>query len=213
MNTPEYLKECIQIDNYHGPFGLLKDWFLIFGSVVISEFAHQTTVWISVPVYIFVCVLIGFRQFGLYSVYHDAIHVVLCRNRWLNDFLGTVFSGWLLFRSLGEHKYKHVNLHHTKLLTSVDPAIELYDSIGLPRIHDIFLNSTEQKTNEKPKSLDSYYSEINSILIRYFLNPIYGLLYVLEEVTESSIHETKTEKALRLTYTSLLLFTLILDSY
>jgi len=175
------------------------------------ELIHQNTrsLWISLPVYVLVCIVIGFRQFGVYSIYHDAIHNVLCKNRWLNDILGTIFSGWLLCRSLGEHKYKHVNLHHTKLLTKEDPAVELYDSIGLPRIHEIF--QSDSKT--PPKPLDSYPSEIHSILVKYFLNPIHGMRYVLDEITESSAHETKIEKTLRLFYTISLVSTITYSGY
>lgn len=110
-------------DNYHGVLAIMSDWTLILLCVTISEYAYKyNPVFFLWPMVYFLAIsIIGARQRGLARGLHEATHECFCSNQYLNFFLGTFCSGYLMFQSFRGYQISHVKNHHPYLGTDRDP--------------------------------------------------------------------------------------------
>ncbi|CAF4466151.1 unnamed protein product, partial [Rotaria magnacalcarata] len=65
--------------------------------------------------------VIGARQRGLARGLHEATHGCFASNKYLNFFLGTFCSGYVVFQSFCGYRASHVRNHHPYLGTDRDP--------------------------------------------------------------------------------------------
>ncbi|CAF3530697.1 unnamed protein product [Rotaria sp. Silwood2] len=110
-------------DNYHGLLAIIADWTIIIMGATISQYVrnniHLPFIW---PItYVLVICIIGARQRGLARGLHEATHNCFASNKYLNFFLGTFCSGYVIFQSFRGYQISHVKNHHPYLGTDRDP--------------------------------------------------------------------------------------------
>lgn len=69
-------------------------------------------------------VLLGTRQHALALLAHEAIHGNISKNRFINNFWGSLFSSLPIFQSLSFFKKFHLD-HHAFMLTEKDPEVHI----------------------------------------------------------------------------------------
>lgn len=120
-------------DNHHAVLAIATDWIIIILGATLSEYARKNMnfpfVW---PViYGAVVCVIGARQRGLARGLHEATHGCFASNKYLNFFLGTFCSGYVVFQSFCGYQTSHVKNHHPYLGTDRDPdyvrSVEPYE--------------------------------------------------------------------------------------
>lgn len=74
-------------------------------------------------VYALAILPLGSRQQGLGALFHDAAHLLACRNRFLNDLVGNLLCAFPLGLTLGGYRRYHF-AHHRFLGTPEDPENE-----------------------------------------------------------------------------------------
>ena len=116
------VRQCRVTDNFHGPRELLEDWIVILAVGALSLWLWRAAaLWLSIPAYVLALFFIGGRQRALADILHQSAHRTLARSRWLNHFIGTFCSGYLIFQSLSGYRVSHVLKHHGHF---ADPEID-----------------------------------------------------------------------------------------
>lgn len=123
MNVVKLPKGLYSLDNSSGIFACAKDYSLIAIAILFAE-----TWSILYPAAV---LLIGARQRGLADLLHQSSHLTLAKNRTLNRILGTWFSGYLVFQTLGAYRDSHITYHHGKFGTPADPDYAFHLELGL----------------------------------------------------------------------------------
>ncbi|CAF3302743.1 unnamed protein product [Rotaria socialis] len=79
--------------------------------------------------------VIGARQRGLARGLHEATHGCFASNQYLNFFLGTFCSGYVVFQSFCGYQASHVRNHHPYLGTDRDPDYQGLKENGICGVH------------------------------------------------------------------------------
>jgi fatty acid desaturase len=112
-------------NNTFGLLSLVDDWAMILLSIHAAKYTYATLyhthLLFSLIVYFIAICIIGARQRGLADCLHVATHHCFASNRYVNHFLGTFASGYLIFQSFHGYQISHVRHHHPHLGTSKDP--------------------------------------------------------------------------------------------
>ena len=101
----QQLNSLSKLDNWHCFLALLED----YGAIALSAIATCCISWYFYPLAI---LIIGSRQRALATLLHEAAHKTLARNKHLNFAMGTLFSGYLIFQTMGSYWESHVRFHH-----------------------------------------------------------------------------------------------------
>jgi fatty acid desaturase len=124
------LKQLRRLDNWHGPLALIADWTLILGVAIICEMLSGWPFWtfyltVALPV-------IGTRQRALATLLHESAHETLAKNKRLNKFLGTWFSGYVILQAFEAYRRSHVRDHHGSFGDPrTDPDLRAHLEAGL----------------------------------------------------------------------------------
>ncbi|CAF4799385.1 unnamed protein product [Rotaria sp. Silwood1] len=112
-------------NNIYGILLLLEDWSIIFLSIFCSKYVYNNKFdsyfILTIIIYLITVCIIGARQRGLADCLHAAAHNCFASNKYLNFFLGTFSSGYLIFQSFYGYQISHVRNHHPFLGTNRDP--------------------------------------------------------------------------------------------
>ncbi|CAF3136736.1 unnamed protein product, partial [Rotaria sp. Silwood2] len=124
-------------DNYHGLLAIIADWTIIIACASISQYVRNNIylsfIW---PVsYALAICIIGARQRGLARGLHEATHNCFASNKYLNFFLGTFCSGYVIFQTFRGYQVSHVKNHHPYLGTDRDPDYQGLKENGICGIH------------------------------------------------------------------------------
>ena len=112
-------------DNYHWILGLGYDYLIMFFAVLIS-------IKLSAYFYPVSILIIASRMRALATLLHDAAHLRLCKNRYLNNFVGKYLTGLLILQGFNSYIKTHVVKHHLFLGNEThDPDYQYYISSGL----------------------------------------------------------------------------------
>lgn len=117
------IKKLYVYDNWHAVFALLLDYSLIIFAIYIYHFSYYL-----LPISL---LIIGSRQRALATILHEASHSALTKNKKIGKFLGTYFSGYLIFQSWDSYYISHVKNHHPKLGSNEDPDYQYYLATGI----------------------------------------------------------------------------------
>jgi fatty acid desaturase len=112
-DIPELPKRLYELDDWHSPLEWGIDALLVATSIA------ATLRWPLM--YPLAVLFIGARQRGLACLLHSATHRSLARSRWLNWFLGTWGSGYLVFQTWAAYFGSHVVHHHGHFGEAEDP--------------------------------------------------------------------------------------------
>lgn len=107
---------------------LALDWLIIAAFFWLSWRWHHPAIWIISAI------VIGSRQHAIGILGHDGAHRLVCRNRFWNDFLTSIFCLWPLQIPLAGYRRFHFN-HHRNVGTDQDPERlhkKLFPQWGLP---------------------------------------------------------------------------------
>jgi fatty acid desaturase len=99
-------------------FWALWDWSLIALALALAIKAHH------LAVYLVAALVIGTRQHALAVLAHEGAHLLICRKRWLNEFLAEVFCFYPMGGSIRTYRDFHFK-HHRSLGGREDPEMEL----------------------------------------------------------------------------------------
>ena len=99
------IKPLYKMDNWHGVLAWIEDVFIIGLCIFL---AHG----ISYYFYPLVLIVIGSRQRALATLVHESAHKRLAKNAFLNNMLGTFFSGYFIFQKMSAYKRSHIARHH-----------------------------------------------------------------------------------------------------
>lgn len=109
----QHLMRLTKKDNWHGILAVLETYSIIAIAIGAGLVLPSYTPWfVDGVIYLCVWIVIGTRQRGLATLLHEASHRAMARNRLLNNALGTVFSGWLIFQIGRTYFNSHVLGHH-----------------------------------------------------------------------------------------------------
>ena len=111
----EKLKPLKVLDNYHGLVSVVTDWLVIVASAVFNIWLTKVHRQLGVVFYPICLLVIGGRIRALACLLHVSTHRALAKSKMLNDFLGSVLSGWCVLQSWTGYHYQHVVLHHPHL--------------------------------------------------------------------------------------------------
>jgi fatty acid desaturase len=103
-----------KVSDFRGLFSVLLEWFLIVGVALLSEFYFS---WFLYPV---IVIFIGARYLALGLIMHEAVHQLISKNKWVNDWVAEIFCSWPILVSMRSYKIKHL-AHHAWLNTDDDP--------------------------------------------------------------------------------------------
>jgi len=104
----EEIKGLNKSDNWHSLLFFAMDVFWV-GSCVVA--CHLVSWWL----YPIALVIVGARQRGLSTIFHDCVHGIAATNRCLQMLLGTVLTAYPIFQQHYAYKISHVYTHHPKL--------------------------------------------------------------------------------------------------
>lgn len=107
------IKGLYALDNWHGPLALAMIYAVMAASILAPRALAPILGWW--PVYVASVVVIGCMMRALATVLHESSHKILARSRWLNHFLGTFCSGYLIVQSWHPYFVSHVLGHHARL--------------------------------------------------------------------------------------------------
>lgn len=93
-----------KLDNWHCFLALIENYMIIF---LIA--AACSVSWYLYPLAV---LIIGSRQRALTTLLHEASHNTLAKNKLLNFVVGTFFSGYFIFQTMGSYRASHVRFHH-----------------------------------------------------------------------------------------------------
>ncbi len=114
--TLRELRPFFKLDNFHGLYQVLEDWFLIGLAIALSMGAWENVpIILAFPIYLIAVIIIGARQRGLANLLHQATHLTLAKNKLFNFLLGTLASGYLVLQSFTGYTFSHVLNHHPLL--------------------------------------------------------------------------------------------------
>lgn len=112
----ENIYELKRIKSIKSVAFILLEWTIIISSIVLY-------IYIKNPLLLLILIpLISTRQYALYSLLHDGIHFLHCKNSSFNDLITRIFLAWPLFISLSIMRNNHFK-HHKYLQTDEDPEI------------------------------------------------------------------------------------------
>lgn len=129
----EELTRLRKLDNWHGLAALVTDWTVIILAALCGEVLNDLSSWASWIFYLGVALpVIGTRQRALATLLHESAHDILAKNKRLNRFLGTCFSGYMIFQSYNAYRRSHVRDHHGSFGDPrIDPDLRAHISAGL----------------------------------------------------------------------------------
>ncbi len=109
-----------------GLWGVVSCWGMIFGTMAIFA------IWPNPLTFLLGIVIIGGRQLGLAVLMHDASHGIMCKTRWLNDFLGIWLCGNPTGVSMEGYRPYHLK-HHLHTQQAEDPDLILSAAFPITR--------------------------------------------------------------------------------
>ena len=116
--TPEELALVRKRSDLLGLWSIVSCWGIIFAAMALFAF------WPNPVTFLLGVVVVGGRQLGLAVIMHDAAHGILCRTKWLNDFIGGWPAGNALGVSLDGYRPYHLT-HHRHTQQDEDPDLVL----------------------------------------------------------------------------------------
>jgi fatty acid desaturase len=115
-------------DNWHNLYFIASDWLTIVAAILITV-AFKT----NPIVYILSIIVIGSRQRALMNLLHEASHKKLFKNRFMNDWIGRIFTSYPMGASFTAYQANHY-IHHGFLWdVDKDPKTQRYTTLGLVR--------------------------------------------------------------------------------
>jgi fatty acid desaturase len=99
------IKPLYKMDNWHGLLAWIED-ALIIGLAIFMAYS------VSYYFYPLALIIIGSRQRALATLVHESAHRRLAKNAFLNNILGTFFSGYFIFQKMSAYKNSHIAHHH-----------------------------------------------------------------------------------------------------
>lgn len=99
-------------------FELLLNYLILFGAFGLIYL--YPTVLVIIPALF----IIGGQQLGFAVLMHDSSHFSVFSSKWVNDFVGTWFGGYLMFNKMQSYRPYH-KLHHITTGTVDDPDLLL----------------------------------------------------------------------------------------
>lgn len=121
-----------KLDNWHGPLALITDWSVIVIAVLVTELFSGWVWWIAY--FLIALPLICTRQRALATLLHESAHGVLTKSRFLNLFLGTYPSAYLVLQTYRAYSRSHLRDHHGAFGNPyVDPDLRAHIASGLYR--------------------------------------------------------------------------------
>jgi len=119
------LHELCRLNNHSGLLGILFDYGIVAGSILLSVEVSWWFYWLSI-------VLIGSTQRALVNLLHEASHKNLAHSPRLNTVLGTVFTGHLVFHMYNPYRNSHIGFHHRFLgEPAKDPDYSFHQECGI----------------------------------------------------------------------------------
>jgi fatty acid desaturase len=103
-----------KVSTFKGLLSILQEWLIIIGIAWICE------MYFSWPLYLLAVVIIGARLLALGLIMHEAVHNLISKNTFINDWSAEIFCSWPLLVSMRSYKAKHL-AHHAWLNTEKDP--------------------------------------------------------------------------------------------
>ncbi|MCO5229683.1 MAG: fatty acid desaturase family protein [Chitinophagales bacterium] len=116
----ENIRSLSKLNQLKSLFIVLFEWVIIISCFLLFIFLKPISYYL-LPIFIFV---IGTRMYAFYSLIHDGIHYLLCKNKILNDWVVRLFLAWPIFISLQKMRNNHFS-HHKNFLTDKDPEFQL----------------------------------------------------------------------------------------
>lgn len=99
------IRKLLVLDNWHCWLAVITDYSIIVAAVWLAVDVS----WYFYPLSI---LLIGSRQRALATITHESAHGSIAKNKRLNHLMGTVFSGYWIFQTMGSYYKSHVQQHH-----------------------------------------------------------------------------------------------------
>ena len=162
------IRALLQLDNWHCWLALAEDVLVISLSIFMAYS-------ISYYFYPLAVIIIGSRQRALATVLHEASHYTAAKNFYLNMLMGTFFSGYLIFQTLGSYRQSHVYKHHSRFgHNEKDPDYKYSIVEGLYN-DDLTADIFFKKYILAPIFLKKAPSYLKSLLLRRLFNKEYKL--------------------------------------
>ncbi len=112
------------LDNWHGFVALGYDYAVI----ALAALLFLWNAWF----YPISLILIGSRQRALATLLHESAHRCLAKSKWINQFIGTYLSGYLILQEYNIYIDTHVRQHHGYLGNEEkDPDLQYHQAEGL----------------------------------------------------------------------------------
>ncbi|MFT7611571.1 MAG: fatty acid desaturase [Parvicellaceae bacterium] len=108
------MKKYHRVSTLRGILAIIFEWTIIIGIVILCEMYFF---WALYPIAV---IIIGARFLALGLIMHEAVHKLISKNTFLNDWLAELLCAWPLFISMRSYKVKHL-AHHSWLNTDEDP--------------------------------------------------------------------------------------------
>jgi fatty acid desaturase len=110
----EKIEEFHKVNDLKGVASILIEWGFI---ILCAYLCNRYFTWYF---YLFSVVFIGARLLALGLIMHEAVHNLISKNQFINDWLAEIFCAWPLLISLRSYKRKHL-AHHAWLNSDEDP--------------------------------------------------------------------------------------------
>ena len=117
------VKQLSQLNQFRSVGQVALEWLLIAAAITLCQsvvHSFLTVTAFGLVVYLVTVVWIATRQHALGILLHDAVHVRLCSNKALNDFVGEWVLAWPLQISLHGYRRQHF-AHHRSVGEPDDP--------------------------------------------------------------------------------------------
>ena len=103
-----------QVTTAKGLLSVAIEWTII---VSVAWLCETYFYW---PLYLLCVIVIGARLLALGLIMHEAVHNLISKNNFINDWVAEFFCAWPLLVSMRSYKVKHL-AHHAWLNTEKDP--------------------------------------------------------------------------------------------
>ncbi len=124
--TPDEIAQVRKRSDVMGLWGVISCWGIIFGMMAIFA------AWPNPLTFLLGVIVIGGRQLGLAVLMHDASHSIMCKTKWLNDFLGVWILGNPTGVSMEGYRPYHLQ-HHLHTQQPEDPDLILSAAFPITR--------------------------------------------------------------------------------